>query len=151
MKGRGAWVTELGRDAWQPDVAEKVIEDLIRGAPDFGCICSGCSDHGSALIYFLSLSKIAVDKITARPDLLDWLSGPEMAASKRGYWRGWNEDAADSQLAALLEWKSQKMLRIAYREGSGLQGFVETTQDITAVAERCVSQGYRFAFDQLAK
>ena len=151
MKGRGAWVTELVRDAWQPDVAEKVIEDLIRVRPDFGYICSRFPDHGSALINFLSLSKISVEKIIVRPDLLDWLSGPEMAASKRGYWRGWNEDAADSQLAALLEWKSQEMLRIAYREVSGLAGFVETTQDITAVAERCVNQVYRFAFDQLAK
>jgi glutamate-ammonia-ligase adenylyltransferase len=151
MKGRGAWVTELVRDAWQPDVAEKVIEDLIRVRPDFGYICSRFPDHGSALINFLSLSKISVEKIVVRPDLLDWLSGPEMAASKRGYWRGWNEDSADSQLAALLEWKSQEMLRIAYREVSGLAGFVETTQDITAVAERCVNQVYRFALDQLAK
>ena len=151
MKGRGAWVTELVRDAWQPDVAEKVIEDLIRVRPDFGYISSRFLDHGSALINFLSLSKISVEKIIVRPDLLDWLSGPEMAASKRGYWRGWNEDAADSQLAALLEWKSQEMLRIAYREVSGLAGFVETTQDITAVAERCVNQVYRFALDQLAK
>jgi glutamate-ammonia-ligase adenylyltransferase len=151
MKGRGAWVTELLRNAWQPDVAEKVIEDLIRVRPDFGYVCSRFPDQGSALINFLSLSKISVEKIIVRPDLLDWLSGPEMAASKRGYWRGWNEDTADSQLAALLEWKSQEMLRIAYREVSGLAGFVETTQDITAVAERCVNQVYRFALDQLAK
>ena len=151
MKGRGAWVTELVRDAWQPDVAEKVIEDLIRVRPDFGYVCSRFPDHGSALINFLSLSKISVEKVIVRPDLLDWLSGPEMAASKRGHWRGWNEDTADSQLAALLEWKSQEMLRIAYREVSGLAGFVETTQDITAVAERCVNQVHRFALDQLAK
>jgi len=151
MKGRGAWVTELVRDAWQPDVAEKVIEDLIRVRPDFGYVCSRFPDQGSALINFLSLSKISIEKIIVRPDLLDWLSGPEMAASKRGHWRGWNEDTADSQLAALLEWKSQEMLRIAYREVSGLAGFVETTQDITAVAERCVNQVYRFALDQLAK
>jgi [glutamine synthetase] adenylyltransferase / [glutamine synthetase]-adenylyl-L-tyrosine phosphorylase len=151
MKGRGAWVTELVRDAWQPDVAEKVIEDLIRVRPDFGYVCSRFPDHGSALINFLSLSKISFEKIIVRPDLLDWLSGPEMATSKRGHWRGWNEDTADSQLAALLEWKSQEMLRIAYREVSGLAGFVETTQDITAVAERCVNQVYRCALDQLAK
>jgi len=111
MKGRGAWVTELVRDAWQPDVAEKVIEDLIRVRPDFGYICSRFPDHGSALINFLSLSKISVEKITARPDLLDWLSGPEMAASKRGYWRGWNEDAADSQLAALSVRRQSRVSR----------------------------------------
>jgi [glutamine synthetase] adenylyltransferase / [glutamine synthetase]-adenylyl-L-tyrosine phosphorylase len=150
MKGRGAWATELVRDAWQPDVAERVIEDLIRVRPDFGYICSRFPDHGLALINFLCLSKISVEKITVRPDLLDWLSGPEMAASKRGYWRGWDEDGADPQLAALLEWKSQEMLRIAYREVSGLAGFVETTQDITAVAERCVNQVYRFALDLLS-
>jgi glutamate-ammonia-ligase adenylyltransferase len=43
------------------------------------------------------------------------------------------------------------MLRIAYREVSGLAGFVETTQDITAVAERCVSRVYQFALDSLTK
>lgn len=151
MKGHGAWVTELVRDAWQPSLAEKIIEDLIRVRPDFGYICSRFPDQGSALINFLSLSKISVEKITARPDLLDWLSGPEMAASKRGSWRGWNQDAADPQLAALLEWKSQEMLRIAYREVSGLAGFVETTQDITTVAERCVNRVYQFALDSLSR
>jgi [glutamine synthetase] adenylyltransferase / [glutamine synthetase]-adenylyl-L-tyrosine phosphorylase len=151
MKGRGAWITDLLRDAWQPSLAEKVIEDLIRVRPDFGYVCSRFPDLGSALINFLSLSKISIEKITVRPDLLDWLSGPEMAASKRGQWRGWNEDATDPQLAALLEWKSQEMLRIAYREVSGLAGFIETTQDITMVAERCVNQVYRYALDSLAK
>jgi [glutamine synthetase] adenylyltransferase / [glutamine synthetase]-adenylyl-L-tyrosine phosphorylase len=150
MRGRGAWVTELVQNAWQPDAAHKLIEDLIRVRPDFGYICSRFPDRGSALINFLSLSKISVEKITARPDLLDWLSAPEMAASKRGYWRGWDEHA-DPQLTALLEWKSQEMLRIAYREVSGLAGFVETTQDITTVAERCVNQVYRFALNSLAK
>ena len=151
MKGHGAWVTELVRDAWQPSLAEKIIEDLIRVRPDFGYICSRFPDQGSALINFLSLSKISAEKITARPDLLDWLSAPEMAASKRGSWRGWNQDAADPQLAALLEWKSQEMLRIAYREVSGLAGFVETTQDITTVAERCVNRVYQFALDSLSR
>jgi [glutamine synthetase] adenylyltransferase / [glutamine synthetase]-adenylyl-L-tyrosine phosphorylase len=151
MKGRGAWVTELVRDAWQPNIAEKVIDDLVRVRPDFGSICARFPDHGSALINFLSLSKISVEKIAVRPDLLDWLSGPETGASKRGYWRGWDENAPDPQLAALVEWKSQEMLRIAYREVSGSAGFVETTQDITSVAERCVNQVYRFALDSLAK
>src|SRR5258708_14177405 len=119
MKGRGAWVTELVREAWQPSVAEKVIDDLVRVRPDFGSICARFPDQGSALINFLSLSKISVEKITVRPDLLDWLSGPEMAASKRGYWRGWDEDAADPQLAALLEWKAQEMLACTSSEGYG--------------------------------
>ena len=34
------------------------------------------------------------------------------------------------------------MLRVAFREISGLAGFAETTRDITAVAERCVSEVY---------
>ena len=151
MRGRGAWITELVRNAWHPSLAEKVIENLVRVRPDFGYICSRFPDQGSTLINFLSLSKISVERITARPDLLDWLSGPEMAASKRGHWRGWNQDGADPELAALLEWKSQEMLRIAYREVSGLAGFIETTQDITTVAERCVNQVYRFALDSLTK
>src|SRR5258707_2112891 len=150
MKGRGAWVTELVRDAWQPNVAEKVIDDLVRVRPDFSSICARFPDHRSALINFLSLSKISIEKITVRPDLRDWVSGPEMAASKRGYWRGWDEDAADPQLAALLEWKSHEMLRIAYREVSGSPGVVETRQDRTAGAERCFKHGHQFAPDMLA-
>ncbi len=151
MSGRGAWIAELARNAWQRSLAERVIEDLVRVRPDFGYICSRFADQGLALVNFLSLSRIAVEKIIARPDLLDWLSGPETSASKRGLWRGWNQDAADPQLAALLEWKSQEMLRIAYREVSGLAGFIETTQDITDVAERCVNRVYQFAFDLLTK
>ena len=151
MKGRGAWITALVGRAWQPVRAERIIEDLLRVRPDFGYICSQFPDQGSALVDFLSLSKISVEKVIARPDLLDWLAGPEVIASKRGYWRGWSQEAADPQLAALLEWKSQEMLRIAYREVAGLAGFIETTQDITTVAERCVSQVYRFALESVAK
>jgi hypothetical protein len=81
MKGPGGWVTELVRDAWQPRLAEKVIEDLVRVRPDFGYICSRFADQGLALINFLSLSKISVEKISVRPDLLDWLSGPGVEVS----------------------------------------------------------------------
>ena len=42
------------------------------------------------------------------------------------------------------------MLRIAFREISGLAGFAETTRDITAVAERCVSEVYATCFENLA-
>jgi glutamate-ammonia-ligase adenylyltransferase len=42
------------------------------------------------------------------------------------------------------------MLRIAFREISGLAGFAETTRDITAVAERCVSEVYATCFESLA-
>jgi [glutamine synthetase] adenylyltransferase / [glutamine synthetase]-adenylyl-L-tyrosine phosphorylase len=151
MNGRGARITELARGAWQPSVAERVVEGLVRVRPDLENICSQFADGGLALINFLSLSKISVEKIVARPELLDWLSGPESAASKRGQWRGWSQENADPDLAGLLEWKSQEMLRIAYREVSALAGFVETTYEITTVAERCVNQVYRFAFDALTK
>jgi [glutamine synthetase] adenylyltransferase / [glutamine synthetase]-adenylyl-L-tyrosine phosphorylase len=92
-----------------------------------------------------------VEKILARPELLDWLAGPESAVAKRGQWRGWAQDVSGWDLAGLLEWKSQEMLRIAYREVTALAGFVETTYEITLVAERCVNQVYRSAFDALTK
>ena len=53
--------------------------------------------------------------------------------------------------SGLRLWKSQEMLRIAFREISGLAGFAETTRDITAVAEHCVSEVYSACFENLAK
>jgi [glutamine synthetase] adenylyltransferase / [glutamine synthetase]-adenylyl-L-tyrosine phosphorylase len=151
MNGRGGWITELVQGAWQPGAAERVIDGLVRVRPDLEVVCSQFADGALALINFLSLSTISLEKIFARPELLDWLAGPESAAAKRGQWRGWDQDVSDWDLAGLLEWKSQEMLRIAYREVTALAGFVETTYGITMVAERCVNQVYRSAFDALTK
>ena len=69
---------------------------------------------------------------------------------KSRYRPSWRGDRSDLSFHDLRRWKSQEMLRIAFREISGLAGFAETTRDITAVAERCVSEVYATCFENLA-
>jgi len=64
-----------------------------------------------------------------------------MAAAKRGYCARWKLMRRTRSWPLLLEWKSQEMLRIAYREVSCCR-FSRTTQDIlgwqSAVAIRFI-------------
>ena len=107
-------------------------------------------DRARAILNFLIFSPISLEKICRRPELLEWLSHPDVQNSKMTYRPSWGGDRSDLSFRDLRLWKSQEMLRIAFREISGLAGFAETTRDITAVAERCVSEVYATCFENLA-
>ena len=107
-------------------------------------------DRARAILNFLIFSPISLEKICRRPELLDWLSHSDVQNPKVTYRPSWRGDRSDLSFRDLRLWKSQEMLRIAFRDISGLAGFAETTRDITAVAERCVSEVYATCFENLA-
>src|SRR5438876_753573 len=108
-------------------------------------------DHGRAILNFLTFSPVSLEKICRRPELLEWLGHPDVLNPKVTSQPSWRSDRSDLSFRDLRLWKSQEMLRIAFREISGLAGFAETTRDITAVAERCVSEVYSTCFEHLAR
>ena len=110
-------------------------------------------DRGRAILNFLTFSPISLEKICRRPELLEWLSHADVRNPKVTSQPNWRSDRSGEDLSFrdLRLWKSQEMLRIAFREISGLAGFAETTRDITAVAERCVSEVYSACFENLAR
>jgi glutamate-ammonia-ligase adenylyltransferase len=135
---------------WDPSAGQKVWERLASGSQATTQALRGSPGQARALLNFLSFSPISLEKICRRPELLEWLSHPDVQNPKATYLPSWQGDRTDVSFRDLRLWKSQEMLRIAFREISGLAGFAETTRDITAVAERCVSEVYATCFENLA-
>src|SRR5690242_19157230 len=131
---------ELAAHLIDPEAAGRVLASLSEVEPRLSDLLAQSGEWQTTLINFLSFSPGSLEKIRRRPELLKWLLGPDVSSSKQRL-----RDAAtqarpvdDQNFSQLREWKSEEMLRIAFRDFSGQAGFVETTADITAVAERCV-------------
>jgi glutamate-ammonia-ligase adenylyltransferase len=139
----------LIENLWDPAAGIKVWERLASVSSSIVQTLEESPDHAVAVLNFLTFSPVSLEKICRQPELLRWLSHSDVQNPKidsRPTWRG-NRDLS---FLELRRWKSQEMLRIAFREISGLAGFAETTRDITAVAERCVSTVYTTCLEELA-
>ena len=144
---------ELLEKLWDPAAGRKVWDRLASvnqtGLQDL----TSSPDRARAILNFLTFSPISLEKICRRPELLEWLSHADVQNPKAASQSNWRKDRSGEDLLFrdLRLWKSQEMLRIAFREISGLAGFAETTRNITAVAERCVSEVYSTCFENLAR
>jgi glutamate-ammonia-ligase adenylyltransferase len=141
---------KLVQDLWDPSAGRRVWERLASVSQTITETLIAAPDRARAILNFLVFSPISLEKICRRPELLEWLSHPDVQNPKVTYRPSWGGDRSDLSFRDLRLWKSQEMLRIAFREISGLAGFAETTRDITAVAERCVSEVYATCFENLA-
>ena len=141
---------ELLENLWDPSAGRKVWDILASVNQTALQALTSSPDRGQAILNFLTFSPISLEKICRRPELLEWLSHPDVLNPKVTSQPNWQSDRSDLLFRDLRLWKSQEMLRIAFREISGLAGFAETTRDITAVAERCVSEVYATCFEHLA-
>src|ERR1700761_3350573 len=135
------WDPSAGRMVWEKlSATSQTIADELKASPE----------RAKAILNFLIFSPVSLEKICRRPELLDWLSHSDVQNPKATYRPSWRGDRSDLSFRDLRLWKSQEMLRIAFRDISGLGGFAETTRDITAVAERCVSEVYATCFENQA-
>jgi [glutamine synthetase] adenylyltransferase / [glutamine synthetase]-adenylyl-L-tyrosine phosphorylase len=142
---------ELLESLWDPSSGRKVLDLLASVNQTALQALMSSPDRGRAILNFLTFSPISLQKICRRPELLEWLSHPDVLNPKVTSQPNWRSDRSDLSFRDLRLWKSQEMLRIAFREISGLAGFAETTRDITAVAERCVSEVYSTCFEHLER
>jgi [glutamine synthetase] adenylyltransferase / [glutamine synthetase]-adenylyl-L-tyrosine phosphorylase len=147
-------IPDLLASLWDPTAGAKVWEHLEACVdPSILRSLAESADSARAILNFLIFSPISLGKICKHPELLEWLSHPDVQNPKITYrpsWRG-DRSAQDLSFRDLRAWKSQEMLRIGFREIAGLAGFAETVRDITAVAEHCVHEVYSTCFEHLAK
>ena len=138
---------------WDPAAGRKVWDRLASVNQAGLQALTSSPDRARAILNFLIFSPISLEKICRRPELLEWLSHPDVQNPKAASQSNWRKDRSGEDLLFrdLRLWKSQEMLRIAFREISGLAGFAETTRNITAVAEHCVSEVYATCFENLAR
>src|SRR5580693_8775718 len=144
---------ELVEGLWDPLTGRTVWKKLASASPGIIQELKASPDRARAILDFLTFSPISLEKICRRPELLEWLSHADVQNPKAASQSNWRKDRSGEDLLFrdLRLWKSQEMLRIAFREISGLAGFAETTRNITAVAERCVSEVYSTCFENLAR
>ncbi len=140
--GSLSWSQKISAQCWDPQLAEQILARLAEFYPELEELCRELQDDCVSLVNFLSFSPVSFEKIRRSPELLLWLAAPDVLDFKKGEAQGKPQEGPDPDFKLLRAWKSQELLRVAYREISGLAGFVETTRDITGIAERCVRQVY---------
>src|SRR3984893_18794242 len=141
---------ELVEGLWDPLTGRTAWKKLASASPGIIQELKASPDRARAILNFLTFSPVSLEKICRRPELLEWLSHSDVQNPKATYHPSWRGARSDLSFRDLRLWKSQEMLRIAFREISGLAGFAETTRDITAVADRCVSEVCASCFETLA-
>ena len=102
------------------------------------------------LLHLLAVSSICAARLVRQPDILLWLSDPEICSAPRSYsamLKYLREIGGDSAAAenfrALRIWKGREMFRIALREVAEAAPLEETTLDLSLLAEICLREVYR--------
>src|ERR1700756_3069675 len=135
------WTQRPPAQCLGPELAGEILGWLAEFSPDLESTCRRSPREGVDLLNFLCFSPVSFEKIRRSPDLLLWLTAPDVLDFKKAERQGKDREGADPDFESLRAWKSQELLRVAFREISGLAGFIETTRDITEIAERCVRPG----------
>src|SRR5947209_2599733 len=105
----------------------------------------------SALLHLISVSSICASRFVRHPEILRWLSRPEICDAPRGIPAmrvGLQRIAEGSAFAgnfqALRYWKGREMTRIALREVAAAATLEETTSELSQLAEICLREVYTY-------
>ena len=101
----------------------------------------------AALLHLFAVSSICAARIVQSPELLLWLSQPEICRQSRDQiemanelYRAANSDVAVNNFQILRRWKNKEMTRIALRELANAAALEETTAELSQLAEICVRE-----------
>jgi glutamate-ammonia-ligase adenylyltransferase len=98
-----------------------------------------------ALLHLLAVSSVCATRLTRNPEMLLWLSQPEVCLASRGYAEMLadlhalaGDSIANQHFAALRFWKGREMTRVALRELANVSPLEETTGELSQIAEICI-------------
>jgi len=101
----------------------------------------------AALLHLFAVSTICAARIVQNPELLLWLSQPEICRQGRDHiemanelYRAAKTDVAVNNFQILHRWKNKEMTRIALRELANAAALEETTAELSQLAEICVRE-----------
>ena len=101
----------------------------------------------AALLHLFAVSSICAARVVQNPELLLWLSQPEICRQSRDQiemanelYRAANSDVAVNNFQILRRWKNKEMTRIALRELANAAALEETTAELSQLAEICVRE-----------
>ena len=145
-----SWIKNKARDSLQPAQVETTLIQLDEAWPSPESLREVAENFPlgeAALIHLLAVSSICAARIVRNPELLRWLSQPEISAQARS--RGemigaldqlGGESVASQNFRPLRQWKNREMTRIALRELANVAELEETTGELSQVAEICIRE-----------
>src|SRR5213592_3434566 len=146
-----SWIKEKSADSLHPAQVETTLIQLNEAWP----VAAGPLPDAiqsfplgePALLHLFAVSSICAARIVQNPELLLWLSRPEICRQSRDQiemanelYRAANSDVAVNNFQILRRWKNKEMTRIALRELANAAALEETTAELSQLAEICVRE-----------
>jgi glutamate-ammonia-ligase adenylyltransferase len=150
-----AWIRRKAAETLNPAQVESTLERMAGSwpaeAPPLRDLIEGFPLGEASLLHLISVSSICAARFVRHPEILLWLSNPEICSAPRnqpGMLTDLQRIGAGSTFSgnfqALRFWKGREMLRIALREVAEIAPLEETTLELSQLAETCLREVYRY-------
>src|SRR6266566_429117 len=145
------WIKKKSADSLHPAQVETTLIQLNEAWPDAAAPLPEAIENfplgEAAVLHLFSVSSICATRIVQNPELLLWLSQPEICLQGRDVaemavelHRAPQNDVAANKFCILRHWKNREMTRIALRELANAAALEETTAELSQLAEICVRE-----------
>jgi [glutamine synthetase] adenylyltransferase / [glutamine synthetase]-adenylyl-L-tyrosine phosphorylase len=149
------WITEKSAATLYPAQVQNTLEGIANSWPaqakPFRELIEQFPLGESALLHLISVSSICASRLVLHPEILLWLSRPEISNEPRppqamriGLQRIAEGSAFTGNFEALRFWKGREMTRIALREVAQAATLEETTLELSQLAEICLREVYTY-------
>src|SRR2546423_560652 len=146
-----SWIKEKSTASLDPAQVETTLIQLNEAWPDGATPLADTIRNfplgEAAILHLFAVSSICAARIGQSPELLLWLSQPEVCQQGRDHIEMANElyrmagtDVAVNNFRILRRWKNKEMTRIALRELANAAALEETTTELSQLAEICVRE-----------
>ena len=146
-----SWIKKKSADSLHPAQVETTLVQLNEAWPHAAAPLAETIENfplgEAAVLHLLSVSSICATRIVHNPELLLWLSQPEICQQGRDVaemavelHRAPQNDVAANKFCILRHWKNKEMTRIALRELANAAALEETTAELSQLAEICVRE-----------
>src|SRR5213595_1139038 len=146
-----SWIKEKSAASLYPAQVETTLIQLNEAWPETAVPLPDAIQHfplgQAALLHLFAVSSIGAARIGQSPELLLWLSQPEVCQQGLDQIEMANElyrmagtDVAVNNFRILRRWKNKEMTRIALGELANAAALEETTTELSQLAEICVRE-----------
>jgi [glutamine synthetase] adenylyltransferase / [glutamine synthetase]-adenylyl-L-tyrosine phosphorylase len=149
------WIRRKSAAALNPSQVQNTLEGLAKTWPPEATPLIEVVEQfplgESALLHLISVSSICASRLILHPEILQWLTRPEICDAPRGIpamladLRRLAEGTTFAgNFHALRFWKGREMTRIALREVAKAASLEETTLELSQLAEICLREVYTY-------
>src|SRR6201984_3187060 len=110
MSGSLPWTQRLSARCWDPQLAGGILARLADFSPDLESACRRSPREGVDLLNFLCFFPVSFAQIRRLPDLLLWLTAPDVLDFKKAERQGKDREGADPDFESSRAWKRQESL-----------------------------------------